>query len=386
MAQKICILGTAYPYRGGLAVYNERLANAFQDEGASIKIETFTLQYPGFLFPGKTQFADWEAPRNLVIEQSVNSINPLNWIKVGRKIRKQKPDLLLIKYWLPFMAPCFGTIARIAKKNGHTKVISILDNIIPHEKRPGDKLFSSYFSKSVDAFVAMSKSVLSDLDHFDTRKPRAFCPHPLYDNFGPKVERQKALQNLNLDPQYQYILFFGLIRDYKGLDLLIEAFADERFRQLKVKLIIAGEFYSDEEKYTQQINKHKLQEHIELHNRFVPDPEVGSYFGAADIIAQPYKTATQSGVTQIGYHFEKPMLVTNVGGLAEIIPDEKVGYVVEPNPKAIADKLVDFFENKKATIFHENILEEKKKYAWNTMTSTIQQLYKQLTENHANQK
>jgi glycosyltransferase involved in cell wall biosynthesis len=386
LAQKICILGTAYPYRGGLAVYNERLANAFQDEGSSIKIETFTLQYPGFLFPGKTQFADWEAPKNLVIEQSVNSINPLNWIKVGRKIRKQKPDLLLIKYWLPFMAPCFGTIARIAKKNGHTKVISILDNIIPHEKRPGDKLFSSYFSKSVDAFVAMSKSVLSDLDHFDTKKPRAFCPHPLYDNFGPKVERPKALQNLNLDPQYQYILFFGLIRDYKGLDLLIEAFADERFRQLKIKLIIAGEFYSDEEKYTQQISEHKLEEHIELHNRFVPDPEVGSYFGAADIIAQPYKTATQSGVTQIGYHFEKPMLVTNVGGLAEIIPDEKVGYVVEPNPKAIADKLVDFFENKKATSFHENILEEKKKYTWNTMTSTIQQLYKQLTENHANQK
>lgn len=386
MAQKICILGTAHPYRGGLAVYNERLAKAFQDEGASIKIETFTLQYPGFLFPGKTQFADWEAPKNLTIEQSVNSINPLNWIKVGKKIKKQKPDLLIIKYWLPFMAPCFGTIARIAKKNGHTKVISILDNIIPHEKRPGDTVFSSYFSKSVDAFVAMSKSVLSDLDHFDTRKPRAFCPHPLYDNFGPKVERKKALQNLNLDPQYQYILFFGLIRDYKGLDLLIEAFADERFRNMKTKLIIAGEFYSDEEKYTQQISKYKLQEHIELHNRFVPDPEVGNYFGAADIIAQPYKTATQSGVTQIGYHFEKPMLVTNVGGLAEIIPNEKVGYVVEPNPKAIADKLVDFFENKKATIFHNNILEEKKKYAWNTMTSTIQQLYKQLTENHANKK
>ncbi|PKP11789.1 MAG: glycosyl transferase family 1 [Bacteroidetes bacterium HGW-Bacteroidetes-4] len=386
MAQKICILGTAYPYRGGLAVYNERLANAFQDEGASIKIETFTLQYPGFLFPGKTQFADWEAPKSLCIEQSVNSINPLNWIKVGIKIKKQKPDLLIIKYWLPFMAPCFGTIARIAKQNKHTKVISILDNIIPHEKRPGDTVFSNYFSKSADAFVAMSKSVLSDLNHFDTSKPRAFCPHPLYDNFGPKVERHTALKNLNLNPEFQYILFFGLIRDYKGLDLLIEAFADERFRQLKIKLIIAGEFYSDEEKYTQQINKHRLQENIVLHNRFVPDPEVGDYFGAADIIAQPYKTATQSGVTQIGYHFEKPMLVTNVGGLAEIIPDQKVGYVVEPNPKAIADKLVDFFEHKKASLFHKNILEEKKKYTWNTMTSTIQQLYKQLIENHANQK
>lgn len=386
MTQKISILGTAHPFRGGLAVYNERLANAFQDEGAAVKIETFTLQYPGFLFPGKTQFADWDAPKNLTIEQSVNSINPLNWMKVGQKIRNQKPDLLIIKYWLPFMAPCFGTIARMAKKNGHTKVISILDNIIPHEKRPGDKLFSQYFVNSVDGFVAMSKSVLNDLNHFDTKKPRAFCPHPLYDNFGAKVERSTALKNLNLDPEYQYILFFGLIRDYKGLDLLIDAFADERFRNLKIKLIIAGEFYSDEEKYLQQISKHGLQKHIELHNRFVPNPEVGSYFGAADIIAQPYKSATQSGVTQIGYHFEKPMLVTNVGGLAEIIPDEKVGYVTEPNPKAIADKLISFFENQKAAFFHKNILEEKKKYAWNTMTATIQQLYKQLSENYAHKK
>lgn len=383
MKQSITILGTAYPYRGGLAVYNERLARAFQEEEKQVNIETFTLQYPGFLFPGKTQYADWEAPQNLDIEQSVNSINPFNWIKVGRKIRKQNPDILIIKYWLPFMAPCFGTIARLAKKNKHTKVISILDNIVPHEKRPGDRMFSSYFSKSVDAFVGMSKSVLNDLNIFDTQKPRAFCPHPLYDNFGEKVDRATAIQNLNLDPDYRYILFFGLIRDYKGLDWLIEAFSDARLKDKKVKLIIAGEFYSDEEKYKQLIDKFQIADRIELHNRFIPDPEVGNYFGAADLIAQPYKTATQSGVTQIGYHFEKPMLVTNVGGLAEIIPDGKVGYVVEPNISAIADKLVEFFETNPREAFHENILEEKKKYAWNTMTGTIENLYKQIT-NHAN--
>ncbi len=383
MIKRIVILGTAYPYRGGLAVYNERLAKAFHEEGATVSIETFTLQYPNFLFPGKTQYADWEAPNNLKIEQSVNSINPFNWIKVGRKIKKQKPDLLIIKYWLPFMAPCFGTIARIVRKNKHTKVISILDNIIPHERRIGDMLFSRYFSKSVDAFVGMSKSVLNDLNTFDTKKPRAFCPHPLYDNFGAKTERETALAKLNLDPKFRYILFFGLIRDYKGLDWLIEAFADVRFRKLPVKLIVAGEFYSDEEKYNQLIDKYHLRDVIEMHNRFVPDPEVGLYFGAADVIAQPYKTATQSGVTQIGYHFEKPMLVTNVGGLAEIIPDQKVGYVVEPNPKAIADKLIDFFENQRGADFVENLLEEKKKYAWSTMTGTIFELYRKLTANCA---
>lgn len=380
MIKNIVILGTAYPFRGGLAVYNERLAKAFQEEKISVKIHTFKLQYPNFLFPGKTQYADWNAPTDLDIEVTVNSINPFNWIKVGKLIKKTKPDLLIIKYWLPFMAPCFGTIARIAKKNKHTKVISILDNIIPHEKRPGDKLFSKYFSKAIDAFVGMSKSVLDDLNIFDTKKPRSFCPHPLYDNFGEKVDRATAIDKLKLNPDYKYILFFGLIRDYKGLDLLIESFADNRFRAHKVKLIIAGEFYSDEDKYKSLINKHNLQDHIELHNKFIPDPEVGLYFGAADIIAQPYKSATQSGVTQIGYHFEKPMLVTNVGGLAEIIPDEKVGYVVEPNTKAIAEKLLNFVENDRTEEFHQNILEEKKKYAWSTMTSTVNELFEKINQ------
>lgn len=381
MTKHIVILGTAYPFRGGLAVYNERLAKAFQDEGEEVQIETFTLQYPGFLFPGKTQYADWAAPDNLKINIAVNSVNPFNWIKVGRKLKKQNPDLLIIKYWLPFMAPCFGTIARIAKKNGHTKVISILDNIIPHEKHPGDKCLSTYFSKAVDAFVGMSKSVLNDLDQFDAKKPRLFCAHPLYDNFGVKISRDEALQKLNLSPNNRYILFFGLIRDYKGLDLLLQAFADERFRSHKIKLIIAGEFYSNQDKYDQLINELKLSSFIELHNRFIPDAEVSSYFCAADIIAQPYKSATQSGVTQIGYHFEKPMLVTNVGGLAEIIPDQKAGYVVEPNSNAIADKLFDFFTQNRSAEFNGNILEEKKKYEWSTMTRTINELYKTLISN-----
>jgi len=386
MIKNIVILGTAYPFRGGLAVYNERLARAFQDEGAEVTIETFKLQYPGFLFPGKTQYADWEAPKHLNITVSVNSVNPFNWIKVGLKLKKMRPDVLIIKYWLPFMGPCFGTIARIARSNKHTRVISILDNIIPHEKRFGDRLFSSYFSKGVEAFVGMSKSVLEDLKTFDTKKPRAFCPHPLYDNFGEKIDHETALNRLNLDKDFRYILFFGLIRDYKGLDLLIEAFADERFRSMNIKLIVAGEFYSDEQKYTDLIAKFHLENFIELHNRFIPDPEVGLYFGAADIIAQPYKSATQSGVTQIGYHFEKPMLVTNVGGLAEIIPDGKVGYVVEPNPQAIAEKLIDFFENDRTSEFTEYLLEEKKKYAWSTMTGTIYELYQQIQPEHADTK
>ena len=368
---KIVILGTAWPYRGGLAVYNERLAREFAAEGDDVTIYTFTLQYPSFLFPGKTQYSSEPAPSDLKIVRSLNSINPLSWGKTGRAIRALQPDILIIKFWLPFMAPCLGRVARIVKRGGKTKVVSILDNIIPHEHRPGDRLFGRYFTRSVDGFVAMSDSVLEDLNQFDTAKPRVFCRHPLYDNFGAKASREEALKFLGLDPKQRYMLFFGLIRDYKGLDLLLKAYADSRFRKMNVKLIVAGEFYSGSEKYFEMEKELGLEGMIVWKSDFVPDSEVRYCFGAADIIVQPYKSATQSGVTQIAYHFEKPMLVTNVGGLAEIVPDGKVGYVVEPDSAQIADALVDFFENIRQEQFTEGILSEKKQYAWSNMTRSV---------------
>ncbi len=372
---KITILGTAYPYRGGMAALNERIAKQFTTEGNEVKIETFTLQYPSFLFPGKTQYSTEAAPANLNITRSVNAINPFNWISVGNKIKKDCPDVLLFRYWIPAMAPCFGTIARIVAKNKHTKIISILDNVIPHEKKWADKMLTKYFLGGIHSFVAMSKSVLKDLELFNTKKPRAFSPHPLYDNFGPKVEKAKALQILHLDDQYHYLLFFGFIRDYKGLDILLDAFADERIKAMKVKLLVAGEFYGKSEKYFEQEKRLQLKNVI-WSNDFIPDSQVGDYFGACDMVVQPYKTATQSGVTQIAYHFERPMLVTNVGGLAEIVPDQKVGYVVEPNAKEVADALVDFYTNNRETEFTENTKTEKLKYGWDKMTQTIYNLAK----------
>ena len=368
---KIAILGTAWPYRGGLAVYNERLAREFAAEGDEVTIYTFTLQYPSFLFPGKTQYSTEPAPSDLRIIRILNSINPLNWLKTGRAIKKLCPDILVIKFWLPFMAPCLGKVARMVRRNGKTKVVSILDNIIPHEHRPGDRLFGRYFTRSVDGFVAMSDSVLEDLGQFDVYKPRVFCRHPLYDNFGPKASRDEALKFLNLDPEQRYMLFFGLIRDYKGLDLLLRAYADSRFRKMNVKLIVAGEFYSGSEKYFELEKELGLEGMVVWKSDFVPDSEVRYCFGAADIIVQPYKSATQSGVTQIAYHFEKPMLVTDVGGLAEIVPDGKVGYVVQPDSARIADALVDFFENNRQDQFTEGILSEKKQYAWSNMTRSV---------------
>ena len=368
---KIVILGPAYPYRGGIALFDDRLTAELQTMGHEVEEWTFTLQYPGFLFPGTTQFSEDPAPEGITTVRKMNSINPLNWIKVGRQLRKMKPDLIVVAFWLPFMAPCQGTIARIARRNRHTRVTGLVHNMIPHEHRPGDKLFARYFANSVDGYVAMSDAVLADIDRFDTTRPRVFCRHPLYDNFGQPVTREESLKFLGLDSQYRYMLFFGLIRDYKGLDVLLQAYADPRLRQENVRLIVAGEFYSGSEKYFEMEKQLGLEGLIVWKSDFVPNSEVRYCFGAADLIVQPYKSATQSGVAQIAYHFEKPMLVTDVGGLAEIVPDGVAGYVVEPDVTQIADRLVDFFGNDRKGQFTEGLRQEKKKYSWTNMARSV---------------
>lgn len=371
---KVIILGTAYPYRGGLSAFNERLAYEYQSMGHEVEIYTFTLQYPSFLFPGKTQYSDGLAPEGLVIHRRVNSCNPFNWVSVGREIAKKRPDLMITKFWLPFMAPCFGTIARYVRRNGHTRCVSILDNVIPHEHRIGDKAFVRYFVGAEDGFVAMSRSVMNDLGLFDVVKPRAFCPHPLYDHYGQVMPKDEAKRMLGLDGGTCYVLFFGFIRDYKGLDLLLDAFADARLKAKNVKLIVAGEFYGDPKPYMEQIARLGIADRVELRTDFIPDSEVNRYFCAADIVAQPYKTATQSGVTQVAFHFERPMLVTNVGGLPEIVPDGKIGFVVEPEARQIADALVRYYNERRELEFVENIKVEKTKYAWSNMTDAIASL------------
>ena len=374
----IKIIGPAYPYRGGIATTNERLAQEFLTMGYQVEIETFTVQYPSFLFPGKTQYNLKPAPENLFIKRSINSIQPLNWISVGRRIRSENPDLVIIRYWLPFMAPGLGTIAGLIRKNRHTKVICLADNIIPHEHRPGDRMLTNYFVQRIDGLIAMSKSVLADAQTFRKGLPEGFCPHPIFDNYGERLSLEVAKEKLKLDVHTRYLLFFGFIRDYKGLDLLLNAFADERLRLFPVKLLVAGEYYSSPEPYLELIKKNQLEELVELRTDFIADEEVNLYFSAADMVVQPYKSATQSGVTQIGYHFNKPMLVTNVGGLSEIIPDGKIGYVVEPNSQHIADALVDFYEKERMAEFEENIVEEKKKFSWSNMVNSFLLLYNQI--------
>lgn len=371
---KVVILGSSYPLRGGLAAYNERIAREYIAEGHEVIIYTFSLQYPDFLFPGQTQYSDQPAPADLDIRVKVNSINPFNWFKVGREIKALNADLMIVKFWLPFMAPCLGTISRIVKSNGKTKIISIIDNIIPHEKRIGDFWLAKYFVGSVHGFVVMSKSVLNDLDLFDKTKPKAFSPHPLYDNFGERVRKAEAIKKLGLEINGHYILFFGFIRDYKGLDLLLEAFSDERFKNSYLELIVAGEFYSDPKPYHDLIKKYGLKKKVILRTDFIPDDMVRYYFCAADLVVQPYKHATQSGVTQICYHFNRPMLVTNVGGLPEIVPHDVVGYVAEPNVDSIVFYMDKFFKEHKEYTFVDNIKKEKAKYTWAQMLESVRKV------------
>jgi len=373
----IVIIGPAHPYRGGIALFNERLALAFQEDNHTVEIITFKLQYPSILFPGKTQLSEDNAPKNLKITQQINSINPLNWLKIGTKIKNQQPDLVIFSYWMPFMAPCFGTIASKIKKNGKTNIIGLIHNIIPHEKRFGDNFLSSYFTKRVHGFIAMSDSVVKDLKTF-TDKPITLTPHPLYDNFGDIKSKAEAKKLLRLAPEFNYLLFFGIIRKYKGLDILLNAFADERLRNKNLKLLIAGEFYEDNTEYLNIIKEKNLTDDVIISDAFIPNTAVANYFCAADMVVQPYKHATQSGVTQIAYHFNKPMLVTDVGGLKEIVPNNVVGYVTQANSKSVADAINNFYVNNKEQQFIEGVKTEKLKYLWQTMTTKILDLHQKL--------
>lgn len=373
---KITILGPAHPYRGGLASIMEIMARTFQRRGDEVDIKTFTLQYPSLLFPGESQTVATPPPADLRICRCVNTMNPLNWVRVGRRIRRERPDFVLMKYWTPFMAPCFGTIARIARGNGHTKVLCQIDNVEPHEHHLTDKPFNRYYLHSVDGFVYMSEQVHSELRAYSDA-PALFSPHPLFENFGERVERSEACVRLGLDPANRYVLFFGLIRDYKGLDLLLDAWAQLRRagRTEGRRLIVAGEFYTAREPYLNRIADNGLQDEVLLHDRFIPDDDVKYYFSAADFVVQPYKTATQSGVTQIAYQFCVPMVVTAVGGLPEIVPDGRVGYVGPPTAEGVAAAMDRMYEGDALKRFRENCVEERRRFSWEEMCSRVTELY-----------
>lgn len=371
---KIFIIGPAYPLRGGPAQFNENLCAELNKAGHDAQIISYSLQYPNFLFPGSSQFEkSGKAPDGIKIHTLINTVNPFNWLKVARFIKKEKPDFILFRYWLPFFGPSLGTIGRLVRSK--TKVLALTDNIIPHEKRFGDKPFTNYFVNSCHGFIAMSKTVLNDISKFTANQNKAYSPHPMYETYGASVSMEEARKKLNLNANDKIILFFGLIRHYKGLDILMEAMAHPEIKKQNIKLLIAGEFYEDKQPYLDLIQKYKLQDQILLHDKFISNEDVRYYFCASNLVAQTYRNATNSGVTMIGYFYEKPMLVTNVGGLAEIVSNEKCGYVVETSVPEISENIITYFSQNKETEFTQNVRLEKKKYEWNEFIRVLMNLY-----------
>lgn len=368
--KKIVLISPAHPLRGGIAASSERLAQALQAAGHEVVIYSFSLQYPGFLFPGKTQFTDEPAPGDLRIKTCINSVNPFNWLWVGFMVSREKADQVIVRFWLPLMGPCLGSILRLGRWLSGKKmhVTGLVDNIIPHEKRPGDRPFARYFVTACDDFVVMSRSVGEEIRQF-ADKPVRFAPHPIYDNYGELVDKTQARQQLNLPVAVPIALFFGFIRKYKGLDLFLAALAQTP----GTHALVAGECYDDWSFYQEIIDRLGIQDRVHVFTDFIPTDQVRVYFSAADLMVQPYRTATQSGISQIAYHFDKPMVVTNVGGLPEIVTEGVSGYVVAPEPGAIANAMKDYFENGREAGMTAGVQREKKRFGWENLVEVLAQ-------------
>ncbi|HTR82175.1 MAG TPA: glycosyltransferase [Bacteroidota bacterium] len=368
----ILILGTAYPLRGGIAHYNA-LLYTYLKKKHHVEIISFKRQYPEFLFPGKTQKEEGDAGLPVASEALIDSVNPFNWISVGLSLRKRKPDLVIFKYWLPFFGPCFGTICGLIKWGRKTKVVVICDNVIPHERRPGDMLFTRFAFAFADAFIvqsdAVEKDLLATIDFPRYKK----IPHPVYEIFGTRIPKTEARTKLRLKDE-RILLFFGYVRSYKGLHVMIDAMKEVK-KSLSVKLLVVGEFYDDEERYRWHISDAQVRDVIDVVSDYVPNERVGEYFSAADVVMLPYLSATQSGIAQIAYNFDKPVIATNVGGLAEVVVDGISGIVVPPNnPQKLAEAVLKFYSGRLESKLSAGAAEEKKKYSWERMVEGIEQL------------
>lgn len=339
---KIAFLSTFYPYRGGIAQFNGALFRALEKEH-QVKAFNFSLQYPRVFFPGKTQYVDKnDEVEKIPSERILNAMNPASFLTTVKKIKAFQPDVLIIGYWMPYMAPSLGYVA--GKMQKHCKVISIVHNAVPHEKGIMDKSLSNYFFKRNTHCIALSESVKKDIAQIYPDVSVKVLHHPTYNHFGELVSREEALNFLNLDVKSKYLLFFGLVRDYKGLDLLLKSLP---LVEDDIHLVIAGEVYGEFQKYQEIIDKNQLNDRVHLHLKYIPDNEVKHYFSIAEAVVLPYKSATQSGIIAVAKHFNVPVVTTDVGGLSEFINQPSEGNVVQNNsPEDIAQGIKKVISSK----------------------------------------
>ena len=368
---KIIIIGTAYPLRGGIAHYNALLYQTLRERGHDLHMISFKRQYPSLFFPGKTQEESGEECIRIASEQILDSIGPLSWIRVANRVRQYNPDLIIFKYWMPFFAPCFATISFLSKLACNTKILFVCDNIVPHESSPLDSMLTRLALCYVDYNIVMSDAVRQELLRFRPTAEYRQVSHPIYNIFGESIPKQKARQRLGISDE-RVVLFFGYIRKYKGLAVLLEAMPSV-LAKVPVKLLVAGEFYDVKKSYLEQIQRLGIGENVTVLDKYIPNEEVKFYYSAADVVALPYISATQSGIVQICYNFNKPVITTAVGGLPEIVKEGKTGYIVPANDaKAFARAIIRFYEESREEEFTANVAIVKKEFSWDRMAEAIE--------------
>ncbi len=373
---KIVMIGPGYPYRGGLAQFNHQLYHHLSRRHA-VTFLTFTRQYPELLFPGKTQLDTSREKPPVPTIRVLDTINPLTYWKTFRLIEAINPDIVLYRYWMPFFAPAFGTIVLLTHLKRVAKTVFLCDNIVPHERRPGDRWLTRYAFRYVDGFVVMSQQVENELQMFKPRAPYVRLFHPIFQHFPPPVTRQQALAKLNL-PNKPTLLFFGFVRHYKGLDVLLHSL--QRIRQkLDCQLIVAGEFYDDEAEYRQLIKALGLTEAVRLFNRYIPNEDVPYFFSAADVVVLPYRSATQSGIVPVCYYYQKPVIASAVGGLPEVVEPGKTGFLVPPeDPEALAEAILTFYEQGGEKAFQHGLQRARDRFSWEAFTRQLEDFLERL--------
>jgi glycosyltransferase involved in cell wall biosynthesis len=375
---EVVIVGPAHPLRGGIAQFNEVFCQRLLQAGVSAAVVSYYRQYPQLLFPGKTQYTDGPPPADVRVYPWLSSTSPISWRRAAHRIAAMAPEVVVLRYWLPFMAPALGTVAGILRRWG-IKVIALVDNVLPHEPRPLDKVLTRWFLRRCSAFVVLSQNVASQLALLAPGKPVHVHAHPIYEHFGEPLPMADARRSLGLPEAGPVVLFFGFVRAYKGLDLLIDAVSIcRKAHHLPMHLVVAGEFYGDERPYREQIARLGLSDAITLHNRYIPENAVRLYFSAANLVAQTYRSATQSGVTQIAYHFGTPMLVTDVGALPEMVEHDVAGLVCTPHPDAIAAQLVRYFNRGLEATLRRGVEQARGRYSWEHFTETFLTFVRQL--------
>jgi D-inositol-3-phosphate glycosyltransferase len=370
---RVVLIGPVAPYRGGIAHFSEALGRVLQERGHVVQAISFRRQYPRWLFPGRQQTEPEPTSSWMPTTYLIDPLQPWTWYRAARAVRQLRPDLVVFQYWMPFFAPAYGAICRCLKQQA-VPTVALVHNALPHERHAFDEVLSRFFLKRCTARLVLSETVAQQLHKLGV-PVEVQLVHPIDARYGPPLPKVEARRRLGLPLEVPVLLFFGFVRRYKGLDVLLEALPAVRAVLPDVQLVIAGEFYEAVTPYQERLWMLELEHCVHVHDRYIPESEVAWYFSAADLVVQPYLSATQSGVVPMAFHFERPVVVSAVGGLPEVVPHEVVGFVVPPgDAQALAAAIVRFFQENWAERLTEGVRRLRMRYDWAPLCEALEQM------------